>query len=69
MVSPDIPSNPGKFDDFDRMCREAKGNGIARVIVANPQVLGDNYAELVSNLNKLAQANLMLSIASAKPLP
>ena len=68
MVSFNMPSDPGKFDGFDKMCREAKENGIACVIVDNPQVLGDNYTEIVGNLNKLAQANLMLSIVSAKPL-
>ena len=68
MVSFNMPSDPGKFDGFDKMCREAKENSIACVIVDNPQVLGDNYTEIVGNLNKLAQANLMLSIVSAKPL-
>ena len=36
--------------------------GLQAVIVASPEVLGDNYEELVHNLNRLAEHNLMLQI-------
>lgn len=59
-------NTPGKFDEFDRMCREAKAKGVNAVLIHHPEVLGDDYAELVMNLNKLADAELMLRIAPTK---
>jgi hypothetical protein len=62
-----VASNtPGKFDEFDRMIREAKAQRVTAVLIHHPEVLGDNYTELVTNLNKLADAELMLRIAPTK---
>jgi hypothetical protein len=55
--------DPKKYADFDKMIRESKAKGIQDVIVATPQTLGDNYEELIANLNKLASAGLRLNIA------
>jgi anaerobic glycerol-3-phosphate dehydrogenase len=51
-----------KFAAFDRLCREARPSGAEAVLVTGPEVLGDDYAELVANLNKLADADLPLVI-------
>ena len=50
MVSVDEPYEE-KFSEFIQTCAEAKGKGADHVIVSNPQVLGDTYAELVESLN------------------
>ena len=50
-----------KFVEFDKMIREAKGTADAVMVVA-PEVLGDNYDELVDNLNEIAATGLHLVI-------
>lgn len=56
------PDPKQKFSDLDRMIRETKEKGVQAVMIHHPEVLGDNYAELVTNLNKLADAELALVI-------
>lgn len=48
-----------KFSDFIRMCRTAPEEVI---IVNHPEVLGDNYEEIVESLNRLADAGKKLEI-------
>jgi hypothetical protein len=50
------------FTELDRMCEEAKNRGADHILVHNPGVLGDNYEELVRNLNQIAEAGLSLQI-------
>ncbi len=52
-----------KFAEFIRMCDEAKKSGAEVVLVQRPSVLGDNYAELIESLSRLARAGLQLGIA------
>jgi hypothetical protein len=63
------PGYEKKFADFIRLCSEAKANGIARVDVAYPWVLGDTYEELIESLSRLADAGLVLHIAARKDWP
>jgi DNA invertase Pin-like site-specific DNA recombinase len=51
-----------KFAGLNRACREARTRGADYLMVHNPHVLGDNYDELVRNLNKIAEAGLRLLI-------
>jgi hypothetical protein len=51
-----------KFADFDRMIAESKRQGITTLLVPSPQTLGDTYDELIRNLTKLQEAELMLVI-------
>lgn len=51
-----------KYKDFIRRLAEAKLSGVSMIIVQEPQELGDDYAELVESLNRLAAADLMLLI-------
>ena len=51
-----------KFKDFIEMCARAKAEGIDVVIVHHPEVLGDNYSEIVESLNRLSTAGLKLLI-------
>ena len=51
-----------KFADFLRMCDDAKQGKLEVVVVHDPETLGDNYAEIVESLNRLADAQLRLAI-------
>ncbi len=51
-----------KFKNLIEMCAQAKAQGIDVVVVHHPEVLGDNYAEIVESLNRLAAAELKLLI-------
>jgi DNA invertase Pin-like site-specific DNA recombinase len=51
-----------KFADFLRLCADAKKGKLDVVVVHSPDVLGDDYGELVESLNRLADANLSLRI-------
>jgi hypothetical protein len=59
----DMTLQTNKFVELDRMVREAKGK-VEAVLIMAPEVLGDNYDELVDNLNELAAADLKLIIVS-----
>ena len=52
-----------KFADFFRLCEQADGGQFQIVIAAFPEVLGDNYEELVSNLWRCAKAGLLVAFA------
>ena len=45
------------------MCEQAKSGEFQIVIAAFPEILGDNYEELVSNLWRCAKAGLLLAFA------
>lgn len=51
-----------KFADFLQMCADAKKKKIDVVMVHGPEVLGDDYGELVESLNRLSDASLSLRI-------
>ena len=51
-----------KFSEFLRMCDEAKKGNLDVVLIHHPEVLGDDYSEMVESLNRLADAKLSLSI-------
>jgi len=61
-----------KFEAFNKICREAKEKGAELVLIYQPEVLSDTYAEVIENLNRLSDANLMLRIIpqeERKPAP
>jgi hypothetical protein len=45
-----------------QLVAEAKGSGDEVVLVHHPEVLGDDYAEVVESLNRIAEAELFLRI-------
>lgn len=53
-----------KFAQFNVMLAEAKAKKLDAVIVYRPQVLGDNYGELVENLNRLSDVEMKLYITT-----
>jgi hypothetical protein len=55
-----------KFSGLLRMCEQATKGEFEVVIVAKPEILGDNYEELVGNLRRCAEAGLMVAIAEKK---
>ncbi len=57
-----ISSYETKFQSFIQMCSAAKVRGVDTVVVHHPEVLADNYAEIVESLNRLAAADLSLKI-------
>ena len=56
-----------KFASFHKLCEEAATGGFEMVIVAFPEVLGDNYEELVSNLSRAAAVGLLIAVADVSP--
>lgn len=56
-----------KFASFHKLCEEATTGEFEMVIVAFPEVLGDNYEELVSNLSRAAAVGLLIAIADVSP--
>jgi hypothetical protein len=51
-----------KFANFIEMCAQAKVESIDMVMIYHPEVLGDNYSEIVESLNRLSTAGLKLLI-------
>ena len=52
-----------KFKEFLRLIEDVKNSDeIDVVLVHHPQVLGDNYEEIVESLNQLADAEVPLRI-------
>jgi hypothetical protein len=56
------PSYEEKFKGFIQMCADAKRQGVEVIVVPHPEVLGDDYQEIVESLNRLAAARLALQI-------
>lgn len=52
-----------KFADFFRLCERGESGEFQIVVAAFPEVLGDNYEELVSNLWRCAKAGLLVAFA------
>ena len=50
-----------KFAEFNRMLEEVEAESV--VTVAWPEVLGDDYVEVIENLSRLAEHHLKLAIA------
>ena len=54
--------NSEKYSGLDKLCRDAKSQGLDLIVIHHPQVLGDNYEELIENLEKIAQGGLAVRI-------
>ena len=52
-----------KFDGFFRLCEQAENGEFQIVVAAFPEILGDNYEELVSNLWRCAKEGLLVAFA------
>lgn len=52
-----------KWSGLLRMCEEAKKGEFEIVIVAKPEILGDDYEELIGNLLRCAEVGLLVAIA------
>ena len=55
-----------KFSGLLRMCEEAKKGEFEIVVAVKPEILGDDYEELVDNLRRCAKAGLLVAIAEKK---
>jgi hypothetical protein len=51
-----------KFAGLLRLCKDAKQSGAEVVVIHSPEVLGDNYDELIESLNRISDAKLSLTI-------
>jgi precorrin-4 methylase len=51
-----------KFKTFIDMCNQAKEKGADVVIIHHPEVLGDDYSEIIESLDRLSAAELKLLI-------
>ena len=56
-----------KFASFDSMIEKCRRDDVDILVVAWPKVLGDNYEELLTNLEKVADAGLMLVMTGTTP--
>ena len=56
-----------KFKSFNLLLANAAAEEIEVVAIAYPNVLGDNYEELIENLARIADAGLELAIAGRTP--
>ena len=52
-----------KFADFFHLCDQAGSGEFQIVLAAFPEVLGDNYEELVSNLWRCAKAGFLMAFS------
>jgi hypothetical protein len=52
-----------KFAGFICACEKAQAEKAPNIIIAQPQVLGDTYDEVMESLRRLADARLALLIA------
>ena len=55
-----------KFSGLLSMCEEAKKGEFDIVVVVKPEILGDDYEELVDNMRLCAKAGLLVAIAEKK---
>jgi hypothetical protein len=51
-----------KFAELHRLIEESKANGVKAIVVQSPQTLGDDYEELIQNLDRLSDAKLAVLI-------
>jgi len=49
-----------KWAEFNKLLQDNKNSEL--VVVHDPTVIGDNYGEIIENLNRLADAGLALKI-------
>ena len=54
-----------KFANFHKLCDDASSGDFDVVLVSFPEVLGDSYDELVSNLLYASKAGLLVAVADA----
>jgi hypothetical protein len=52
-----------KFAGLLRLCAEAKQGKFEIIIATSPEILGDDYEELVGNLRRCAHAGLLVAFA------
>jgi hypothetical protein len=45
-----------------QLCADAKRDQVDAIVIHSPQMLGDNYDELVNSLNRIADAGLKLVV-------
>ncbi|MGA2257636.1 MAG: hypothetical protein ABSG53_23485 [Thermoguttaceae bacterium] len=55
-----------KFSGLLRIWEEARKGEIEIILVAKPEILGDDYEELIENLRRCAKAGLLVAIAEKK---
>ena len=55
-----------KFSGLLGLWEEAKKGEFEIVVVASPEILGDDYEELVGNMRLCARAGLLVAIAEKK---
>jgi hypothetical protein len=53
-----------KYESLIRALGDAKKNNVGNVIIAAPWVLGDDYDEIVTNMNLVAKAQMKLCIGT-----
>jgi hypothetical protein len=57
-----------KFAGFLKICAQAERRGFQVLIVASPEILGDDYEELVANLRRCSSVGMMVAVAEGPEL-
>jgi hypothetical protein len=55
-----------KFAGLLRLCAEVKQGKFQIIVVTSPEILGDDYDELVHNLKQCAQVGLLVAFSEQK---
>lgn len=61
----DLPYHE-KFAGLLRLCAEARQGEFQIIMVTSPEILGDDYGELIRNLRECAQAGLLVAFSERK---
>ena len=56
-----------KFSALFTLCKESESGAFEVVIISHPEVLGDNYEEMMMSLSLLATAKLLVAVAGISP--
>jgi len=56
-----------QFATLYALCEDAAAGHFEVVLIAYPEVLGDNYEEMILSLSLLANAGLLVAVTGASP--
>ena len=62
-----MPYDERKFEQFNKMLKDIKEGDVDMIIIAWPDVLGEDYEEVIENLSRIAECDLPLVITRRHP--
>ena len=64
---PDPESFLYRYEMWEKLHQAIENDEVDAVVVAFPEVLGDNYTELVLNLSRIARSGKLLAVTGHSP--